>query len=238
MELSERLSLLSKFLPEDAQFADIGSDHAYLPVSFCQKHPEARAIAGEVNEGPLRSAQSEITRQELEDRVEARLGDGLEVLENGEVNAVVIAGMGGPLIASILDKGKDKLEGVQRLLLQPNIHAVAVRRWLEEHGFCLVHEEILEENGHVYEILIADRHADESLYSEENKEVEMWLGPLLMKQKAAPFMKKWESHLNNRERILKQLELSSQNQEEKKRELTREIGQLKEVLYNEYRKGE
>ncbi|WP_347862737.1 tRNA (adenine(22)-N(1))-methyltransferase TrmK [Salimicrobium sp. PL1-032A] len=238
MELSERLSLLTNFLPEKTKFADIGSDHAYLPVIYCLNHPGAESIAGEVNEGPLRSAQAEIARHDLQGRVEARLGDGLEVIAPGEVDSIVIAGMGGPLIVSILENGKDRLGGVERLLLQPNIHAAVVRKWLEENDFTLVDEAILEENGHVYEVLIAERSGEESLYSEKNKDVELWLGPVLMRQKAEPFIKKWESHLNKTEQILKQLELSTNNQDGKKAELTWEIEQLKEVLYSESSQSE
>lgn len=238
MELSERLALLARYLPEDSFFADIGSDHAYLPVSFCLKHPEARAIAGEVNEGPLTSAKKVIKQYGMEDKVSARLGDGLDVLGKGEVSEVVIAGMGGPLIASILDRGKDKLGGVNRLLLQPNVHAVVVRRWLDENGFSLIQEDIIEENGHIYEVLVADRHSDETLYSTDNKETELWLGPILMKQKNDAFLEKWERQLENNKRIMKQLELSSSDQDRRKEEVSREIDILKEVLFNEHNQSE
>ncbi|SIS36846.1 tRNA (adenine(22)-N(1))-methyltransferase [Salimicrobium flavidum] len=233
MELSERLSLISRYLPEETVFADIGSDHAYLPVSFCLEHPKTRAIAGEVNQGPFNSAQKVIEQYGMEERVTVRLGDGLEVLQKDEVSEVVIAGMGGPLIASILENGKEKLSGVHRLLLQPNVHSVVVRGWLEENGFFLVEEEIIEENGHIYEVLIADRYAEETLYSDENKETELWLGPLLMKRKNSSFIKKWERQLDNNRRIQRQLEQSSTPQMRKKQEIEKEIDILKEVLYSE-----
>ncbi|WP_102335795.1 tRNA (adenine(22)-N(1))-methyltransferase [Salimicrobium jeotgali] len=233
VRLSERLSLIAEYLPEETYFADIGSDHAYLPVYYCLNHPEAKALAGEVNEGPLDSAKKVIEEYEVHNRVEARKGDGLDVLEGRNVSEVVIAGMGGPLIASILERGKDRLRDVRRLLLQPNIHSEIVRRWLEENGYALVDEKIIEENNHIYEILIADRDASSSLYTKDHKETELWLGPILMKDKTEVFRKKWERQLKKNTEILHQLERAADEQESKKKEIIKEIDILKEVLYHE-----
>src|SRR5690625_254647 len=100
INLSKRLTTIATFLPSGAYFADIGSDHAYLPCYVCIHDKEARAIAGEVNEGPYNSACETVKAYELNNQIEVRLGDGLHVIDNEQIKQVVIAGMGGSLIRS------------------------------------------------------------------------------------------------------------------------------------------
>lgn len=106
----------------------------------------------------------------LEAQIDVRRGDGLSVILPGEATCVSIAGMGGSLIASILQAGADRLHGVHTLVLQPNVGEEAVRKWLLEQRWLLVKEEILEEDGKIYEILTAERsddaeQANKELYS-------------------------------------------------------------------------
>ena len=157
MNLSKRLKKVADFLPDEAVFADIGSDHAYLPCYAILHQKAVKAIAGEITDGPLQSAQQQVHRLELDEQISVRKGNGLEVIEKGEVNAVTIAGMGGALIASILNEGKHKLAGHERLILQPNIHAHHIRLWLYQEGYELMDEVILEEDGKIYEIIIAEK---------------------------------------------------------------------------------
>src|SRR5688572_1442382 len=113
--LSKRLKEVAAFLPRGAWFADIGSDHAYLPCFICSGDSTSKAIAGEVNRGPFESAQKNVRKLGLEHQIEVRLGDGLEVIHlSDQIKQLVIAGMGGGLITKILVEGKDKLVSVER----------------------------------------------------------------------------------------------------------------------------
>src|SRR5699024_3723894 len=122
-------------------------------------------IAGEVSQGPYRRAIETVERYELEERIDVRLGNGLDVIDTtDEVKDLVIAGMGGGLISHILKDGKDKLSSLDRLILQPNNDAHLIRRLLLSIRYPLVKEVILEENNHIYEILVAERYNSTEAY--------------------------------------------------------------------------
>ncbi|NEU32381.1 tRNA (adenine-N(1))-methyltransferase [bacterium LRH843] len=230
-QLSKRLITVADSVPNGEKVADIGSDHAYLPCYLCLRDETTVAIAGEVNEGPFRLAKSQVERLELSSRIDVRKGNGLQVLEAGEVDVVTIAGMGGGLIRSILEEGKDKLEGVTRLVLQPNVAADAIRIWLRENGWRLFAETILEEDEKVYEILVAVRGDDSDLY-EEDTERKLLLGPFLMQERNETFCKKWRNEVMNWKQILSQFEQAAASSElEQKREaLMKQIQMVEEVL--------
>ncbi|WP_458412470.1 tRNA (adenine(22)-N(1))-methyltransferase [Schinkia sp. CFF1] len=234
--LSRRLETVASEIPPNSKMADIGSDHAYLP-SYAVLHGIASyAVAGEINEGPYQSAVNQVEKLSLSNSIKVRKGNGLEVIEKGEVNVITIAGMGGPLISEILEAGKEKLAEVERLILQPNVGAKNIRIWLLENGWQLIKEHIVEEDGKIYEVLVAERGNQGAPYKDEkNVEAALLLGPLLMKEKDEVFKKKWLHELAKWEMILKQLESAAQTVEtlEKKREMSKKIQMVKEVVNNE-----
>lgn len=183
--LSNRLETVAKYIPAGAKFADIGSDHAYLPCYMLKKQKASFAIAGEVVDGPFLSAQKQVVNEGLSDVISVRKGNGLEVINDGEVDCITIAGMGGSLIAAILDDGKDKLRSVKRLVLQPNVSAYSIRIWLVENDWSLVTEEIIEEDDKIYEVLVAEKGEGKKPYS-SHIDAELLLGPYLSKEKIKP----------------------------------------------------
>jgi len=173
-QLSPRLAAVARHVPAGRTFADIGTDHAYLPVHLVQTGRAPRAVAGDVLPGPLKAAQATVAAAGLADRIDVRLGSGLTVLEPGEAPCVAICGMGGPLIARILAEGP--LTGVERLVLQPMGGEAQLRRWLAENGWRLVAEEVVEDGGRLYLVLVAE--PGEMRLSRVEEEV----GPLLLRQ--------------------------------------------------------
>ncbi|WP_050615799.1 tRNA (adenine(22)-N(1))-methyltransferase [Bacillus testis] len=229
--LSKRLHTVVSFIPKGSVVADIGSDHAYLPCYAVNKGIAKSAIAGEVSDGPFTSAQKQVKSEGLEKAISVRKGDGLEVLAYpGEATCITIAGMGGTLISSILEKGKAKLEGVETLVLQPNIQANNIREWLLQNEWQLTQEEILEEDGKIYEVLVAKRGNPEEPYSAA-REMDILFGPFLMKQRNDVFRKKWTHERKHWLQIIEQLNKSG-NQEslQKKEQLERYIQYAEEVL--------
>jgi len=228
--LSERLIQLAEYLPKGARFADIGSDHAYLPCYVCLRDESALAVAGEVNKGPFQIALQNVRRYGLEERISVRLGDGLDVIdEPDEVRQIVIAGMGGGLISDILEKGKAKLSPVSRCILQPNTNARRVRIWLHEHGFSLVKEELIEEKGHIYEVLVADR-GEKSPYTEQLMDKQLLFGPFLLEGKSAIFRKKWKQEQKKLEQVTEQMKQAAEPDVTKIRQFRKELTWIKEEL--------
>ena len=230
-KLSVRLTTVAKYVIDGARMADIGSDHAYLPCYLAKNLKISFAIAGEVAQGPFQSAEKNVLAEGLVDTIAVRMGDGLEVIEPGEVDCITIAGMGGALISNILDNGKDKLDSVQRLILQPNISAISIRTWLLANNWELITEEIIEEDSKIYEILVAERGDPLKPYQIKRDEG-LLLGPFLLKQKNEIFKKKWTAEMNNWQRISKALEGASETLEtiEKRKELTDKIKLVEGVL--------
>lgn len=231
-KLSERLEAVANNIPVGARLADIGSDHAYLPCNVVKKGTIPMAIAGEVAEGPFQSALEQVQGETLTDKISVRKGDGLEVIEPGEVDCITIAGMGGTLISTILEKGKSKLQGVSRLVLQPNVGSFAVRRWLIDNDWELIKEEILEEDRKIYEILVAEKGEPLRPYQDLNLELGILFGPFLLKEKPSVFKEKWSAEKRNWERILKQLDEAVQNDdtESKRQELKQKLAMAEEAL--------
>lgn len=234
-KLSKRLETVAKYIPEGNRLADIGSDHAYLPCHVVKKNIISFAIAGEVVEGPFQSAKKQVELEGLTGKIQVRKGDGLEVIELGEIDVITIAGMGGALIANILEQGKDKLSTVKRLILQPNISAISIRNWFIHHGWELITEEILEEDGKIYEVLVAEKGDPLKPYNSQEIQKGLLLGPFLSSEKSEIFLKKWKNEVENWERIVIQLEGgASEKQENMKKleELKLKIQMVQEALKN------
>jgi tRNA (adenine22-N1)-methyltransferase len=229
-KLSKRLETVVSFIPEGSRIADIGSDHAYLPCYAVDKGIAVSGIAGEVAEGPYQSAVKQVKYSKLEDVISVRKGDGLEVISPNETDCITIAGMGGALISSILESGKDKLEGVRRLILQPNVGAISIRKWLLGNGWELKAEHILEEDGKVYEILAADRGNPTAPY--KHTECELLLGPFLLQEKSSVFYQKWEQELKQWKNIVEKMKYAEDSQElrERKAQVQKKINIVEEVF--------
>ncbi|MFD0048318.1 tRNA (adenine(22)-N(1))-methyltransferase [Actinomycetes bacterium NPDC127524] len=230
-KLSLRLERVAIHIPEGSILADIGSDHAYLPCYAVKKGLVKMAIAGEVSEGPYQSACNKVRETGLGEHISVRKGDGLEVLSPGEATVISIAGMGGTLISSILENGKTKLSNVKKLILQPNVGANHVRMWLIENGWELADEEILEEDGKIYEILAAEPGDPLKPYGVE-KESGLLFGPFLMKEKNDAFIKRWTLEKEHWKKISGQLSAVALNTEteERRNVLLARIKMAEEVL--------
>ncbi|MCS1350495.1 class I SAM-dependent methyltransferase [Mechercharimyces sp. CAU 1602] len=208
IQLSQRLHTIANHIPAQSTVADIGGDHAYLLLAAAAAGKVKRGIVGEVSRGPYENALGRVQALCKNDLIDVRLGDGLEVISPGEVEVITIAGMGGALIAKILQQGEEKLERVQRLILQPNNASEAVRSWLLEHGWRVVDEDLIEEADILYEIIVAERGNGKEQYEHHqlSQKQLMILGPCLWQQSHPKLVLRLQGLIAENERILEQLQ--------------------------------
>lgn len=154
-QLDERLELVRSMVRSGVCAADIGTDHAYLPLHLVISEQASRVYASDINEGPLASARETVARFKMQPYIETVLSDGLDKVPVDEVDDIIIAGMGGELIASIIDREPKLKDGAKRLILQPMTMADKLRRYLYEHGFSIIDENAVREGGHVYTAMCA-----------------------------------------------------------------------------------
>lgn len=216
-QLSKRLAEVASLIPNGSRIADIGTDHAYLPIYLILQGKISIAIAGEVNEGPFRLAQSNVQKFGLASVIDVRQGDGLEVIKQGEVDVLVIAGMGASLIVQILENGLEKIQDMKRIIVQPNVSAHLLRQWFMVHDWELKEERIVEEDGMFYEILMVEQGNGKAPYEHVDKEQQeqaLLMGPYLLEEKNQAFLRKWSSEIEKRKRIISSLEQAQGKEKE------------------------
>ncbi len=176
MMLSERLQAVCALCPHGECLVDIGTDHGYVPVTLVEEGVVNRAVAMDVRKGPLSRAAASVREAGLTDRISLRLSDGLDGLQAGEADVVLIAGMGGPLTVRILAAGEEKLSDVKALVLQPQSEIGDVRRYLSMHGWRILRENMVLEDGKYYPMMEAERG------QEPLSRLQLQYGPRLLKK--------------------------------------------------------
>ena len=130
--------------------ADVGCDHGYVSIYLVQKGIAETAIAMDVRKGPLSMAENNVREYGLEEKIDLRLSDGLSLLNKDEADALVIAGMGGKLMISILEKKDIRELGIKTAILQPQSDIPEFRQFLRDKGYLIENEKIVFEDGKYY----------------------------------------------------------------------------------------
>lgn len=160
MRLSKRIYALADAVNQGDSVADIGTDHGYVPMLLMRSGRSPRVIMSDISEGSLAKAKETFELSHMADRVDAsdfRIGDGLETVGKGEVDEIIIGGLGGHTIAHILDADTDKSRSFKRLVLQPRKHSGSLRYYLYTHGWDIESEKLAEEGKFACEIITAVR---------------------------------------------------------------------------------
>ena len=155
LNLKGRLALCAQFARGGSRLADIGTDHAYLPIALCEQGRAASALACDINPLPLESARSNIAMHGLSDRIRTRLCDGLSGVGPDEADDIVIAGMGGELIADILSACEWAKDSAKRYILQPMTRHEALIKWLYSNGFVIDDQQAVVDEGKYYTVILA-----------------------------------------------------------------------------------
>lgn len=225
--LSMRLERVAAHVPSGARLADIGSDHGYLPVALMRRGVIEAAVAGEVALTPFHAAERTVRESGLHQRITVRLANGLAAIEPGDgITAISLCGMGGETIRDILDSGKARLSGRERLILQPNGGEQPLRQWLMENDYRILCEDVLREDRFDYEIIVAERDGP-VIYTAE----ELYFGPLQMQVRSPAFLLKWQRRLRQKQKTLTSFAKARQAvPEEKVQDVARQARWITELL--------
>lgn len=153
MKLTPRLKYISELVSDGKKIADIGTDHGYIPISLLLDKKISFAILSDINRGPLNNAKKEVTKNNVQNYVDLRLGSGMETLRDGEVDQVIIAGMGGILISEIIEKKIELSKKLDKLILQPMQAPEELRKYLYSNDFDIIEEHFVKEDHRIYEII-------------------------------------------------------------------------------------
>ena len=228
--LDQVAQLIGQYAPQPIRLADIGSDHAYLPCHLALTEKIEYAVAGEVVEGPYQSALAEVSSHGLTSQIKVRKANGLAAIElEDDINAISICGMGGGLICTILEEGQAKLVKRPHLILQPNIGEHLVREWLMTHSYRIIAEELIEDHGRLYEIIVAEP-CDAIV---PLTPVELLMGPMLLQRQGTLFKQKWQREYDNYQRIAAQITQAAATNQKKLVEVWSRIAMIQTILQQE-----
>ncbi len=226
MELSKRLKAVAELVTPGQKIADIGTDHAYIPIWLVEEKRAVSAIAMDINQGPLAKAKENIELHGLSSYIETRLSDGMKKLCPNEADSVIIAGMGGGLVMKILEDVKEKPLGIREWILQPQSELRRVREYLLASGYQVIAEDMVLDEGKFYPMMKVIRGEKES-YREE----ELCYGKLLLRQKHPVLELFLKKELTIKTGIYDSLsEDSKEGIRKRKEELKKEIWLIQEAL--------
>lgn len=227
MYLKPRLRAVANMIPDCECFADIGTDHAYIPIAMLKEKTAKIAIASDIGIGPLKHAQENIKKENLENKIFTRIGAGLTSIKMNEINGAVIAGMGGKMIRKILENDKEKAEATEWFVLQPMKNAPELRKWLVNNGYIICEESLAKEDWHIYEILFV-KHGkmkiEDEFYYETGVTENIKKHPL--------YKNFFERKIYKRKRLLSMINENTSDEKQKgKRKLAEiELNRMEEML--------
>lgn len=195
MKLNNRLTTIASFVTSGAILVDIGCDHGYLCIELAKNDKISHAYASDVNQGPLNNVINNVNREQMNEKVSCILSDGLEQFNNIEFSDLVVAGMGGSLIVEIISKNLSLLTN-KTLILQPNNNSYALRKYLIDNHLNIINEQLVEDSGIIYEVLVA-----QTGISKQYNELELLFGKFNLERKDSILNKFLNEYLSKQEFI-------------------------------------
>lgn len=231
MELSKRLQAVADLVTAGYIMADVGTDHAYIPIYLMEHGLNPSAIALDINEGPLGRAREHVEENGMSDRIKLRLSDGLAELLPGEAETVVLAGMGGGLMIRILKNSPEIIAGLKECILQPQSEIARVRAFLLEEGFLFIQEDMVLEDGKIYPMMKVRTPSGNMPHAESWSEVEIRYGKHLLTGRHPVLKEFLERETALKSEILKNLEKqNSQSAQHRTKELREELNYARKGL--------
>ena len=181
LKLSDRLQKIADLIEPGESVADIGTDHGFLPIALWENGKSPHVVLSDINSGPLEKARANIDKYFPDKEFDIRIGSGIQTLQPFEVDTVVIAGMGGLLIADILGDDLTKAKSFHKLILQPRNAQDKLRAWLLKNGFAIQDEILVRERKYLCEIILAI--PDGNPVKAEPQEIDLEISPILFIKK-------------------------------------------------------
>ncbi len=210
IKLSSRLLQCAEMVSENAKIADIGTDHAYIPIYLLLNHKITQAVASDIGIGPLQNAIKNIEKYNLQNNIETRISDGLEKINENEANEIIIAGMGGNVISNILAKCTWENKKNKVFIINPMKYEERLRQFLYENGYEIKKENAVLCSGKVYSVM-------KVIYTGEKRKInpqEKYIGKMKenLNQAEKVYIKK---QIKNLENHLKGAKAHNQTEKEK-----------------------
>lgn len=235
MLLSDRMKAVADLVLPCACIADIGCDHGYVAIELIRNNTCKKAIAMDINRGPLERAKGNIRNCGMQDAIETRLSNGAAALSVKEADGIICAGMGGRLVISILEESKTVVREMKQLVLQPQSELDEVRKYLRKNGYQIEAEDMILEDGKYYPMMRALPISDETKICAEESEkitrVQDLYGPKLL-QKAHPTLKRyllWQKE--TLENIMGNLKRAGKITERQQCRIAELDGQLSDIVF-------
>ncbi|GKX65592.1 tRNA (adenine(22)-N(1))-methyltransferase [Inconstantimicrobium mannanitabidum] len=229
MELSKRLNMILSKVDRCECIADVGTDHGYVVVELIKRELCKKAIATDINKGPLEKAKTNIGFEGMLDRVYCRLGGGFFPIKKGEVNAVIVAGMGGNLIRDIILADMSKVKLMDYLVLQPAQNPEVLREFLYNNSFEVLDEDICEDDGKYYECFKVKFNKDVKNVGTYD-ELDYEISSVLIDKGDSTIKNYISSKIESYEKILGYLKDNSESAKERKHDLEEKVKRLKAMI--------
>lgn len=226
MELSSRLKSIVSMIDKCNIAADIGTDHAYIPIYLIKTNICQKVIASDINKGPLLKAKNNIINEGLYDKIELRLGSGFNVLKCNEVNVAIIAGMGGNLVRDIIAHDIEVFKTLDYAILQAPQNSEVLRKYIYDMGFNIIDEELCIDGSIYYETIkvkydIINNEVDPIYYEISEKLI----------QKKHPLLKEFIKYkINKYNAISKYIKCETKNAINRKNMISNKISKLEDIL--------
>ncbi|EOT2957797.1 tRNA (adenine(22)-N(1))-methyltransferase [Clostridium perfringens] len=229
MELSKRLKRIAEHVDKCESVADIGTDHGYIPIYLVKEGICEKAIASDINKGPIEKAKVNVAFEGVSNKIKCLLGPGLNPLKVGEVNGVILAGMGGNLTRDILLADMEKVKKYDFIILQPAQNPEVLREFLYKNDYEIIDEDLIKDEGRFYE-LFKVKYNENSEKLVFHDELEYEVSPLL-REKNHPLFKEFiEEKINRCETILSFIKEDTEAAKNRKSDLEEKINKLKGML--------
>lgn len=195
MKINDRLKKIGDLVEANSFCLDVGCDHAFLDIYLVKKNKNIKAIASDIAEGPVEAAKQNIKREKLENKIEVRLGNGLDTYSD-EVNTIIISGMGGRNMIGIFKRHLEVLKKVDTIILSPNNYQIDVKKFLINSGFYIDNEEFVKDKKFIYQIIVFKK--GKKHYSKK----ELFFGPIFLEKKGTLFDEYYKKEMISRKILI------------------------------------